>query len=176
MAQFKNFMNGAGNILYNNIAQIPFSAARGLSWVHFLPSHVNYGMQMKKCGFIEKVDPEVANPFWEINEEKMKSQPMKKRMFEGHYYNKISHLGDNLMRLEPKSESGMELVLSVVPQLILSTISGLGATGLYVQAVDKYGPKALIPIVITTGLSLANELEFNKKLKGLENRLGFFKG
>jgi len=165
MVKFRPSIKRMGNVVYNNITQIPFSVVKGLSWLHCLPSHVNYLSKMEECGFLEKVDPQVENPFWAETE--TSSYLVEKKALRNHYYGKISRLGENLIR----GKSKLELGLSVIPQHVVSVISGISAGVGYGYAVSEYGLKALIPLAITTGLSLIHELRFNKKLRDLDDSI-----
>ncbi|MEK6932928.1 MAG: hypothetical protein AABW56_04000 [Nanoarchaeota archaeon] len=154
-----------GNIIYNNIVATPFSIARGLLWIYCLPSHINYGDKMKKYNFVEEVGGQF--PLLGVDEERMNSQPKKKKIFEGHYYGRILDLREKLMKIESIEEA----VLTLIPQHFVSFLTGILVAGTTVRATHDYGAKALIPIMITTGLSLIHESKFNKKLKNLESCL-----
>src|SRR3989344_5948440 len=137
------FMKGLGNIVYNNIVQTPFSIAKGLAWTHCIPSHFNYFMKMERSGFVEQLKDDVsATPLYDINEEKMDSQPDKKKLFKSHFYSKILTSGIGSI----KTKSDLEGMLSVIPQFFISLIAGASAVGGYVEAVKEYGYKALIPV------------------------------
>ena len=164
MAKFKDFIKGTGNILYNNIVQIPFSVARGLAWTHCLPSHTNYRMKMESHGFAERADPDQPSPFYIVNQEKMDSQPEVKEAFDNHFYGKVMYSGERLL----KGNSELEAALSIIPQHFVSLFSGAGVVAAYIEGVKNYGAKALIPLAVTTGLSLVNEIRFNRKLRNLK--------
>ena len=169
MVNFKDHMKREGHALFNNVVQIPFNFAGGLFCLHCLPSKVNYLSKMEKYGFLENTDPDgIPGPFRAVNEERMNSQPTIKGTFENHYYQRMLNFGRNLMMGEPEEFEGGFYALS---QQFVHLISLLSAGIMYDHAIREYGSEALIPITITTGLSLIHELRFNKKLRNLEGHL-----
>ena len=162
MKNLTNSMKVTGNILYNNVVQIPFSIVKGLMLSCCFPSHFNYLHQKEKHGLVSEVYPGIPNPSWVRT-----PQTEKKELFANHYYEKIQSIGERLL----KGKSDLEQ-LSIVPQHIaLTAISACSVGGWSLYQFSEHGLKGLIPIATTMGLSLIHELAFNKKLKNLDNTL-----
>ncbi len=164
MVTFGTFVKGLGNVAYNSAVLTPLSIVKGLVWIHCFPSHLNYLTQMERSGFAEKIGPEA--PFWEVREGEMNSQPDKKELFNNHYFGKIFRLGEKLVQGREQ-----DIENAVILQHFVALFSGISAVVGYKYAFSAYGSEALVPMAITTGLSLIHELRFNKKLKNLDDHL-----
>ena len=150
----------AGNLIYNNITQIPFSAIKGLAWLHCLPSQASYLLSLNQSRFAEHFSGEGGGNFWEIDYEGMKnSESEENKLLYSHFYGKIMRLGNNLIR----GKSELEEDLTVIPQGFVSLISGCLAISGYITACREYGPKALLPLAATWGLSVMHEVYFHAK-------------
>ncbi len=165
-----DFISGTANLVYNALVKIPFSLARGLIGPHCLPSSINYWYQNNKAGFMKRTpDPEGAAAGLAqlvVDHEIMDAYPDKKRLFESHYYGKLQQAEEAILR-------GGDFVreLTEIPHHSLKWFSGIVVMWGYSQAFERYGTKALIPLAITTALSLAHELRFNRKIGNLEKQL-----
>ena len=166
---FNKLYKGVGNFLYNTIVQTPFSILCGLACIHCLPSHSNITHQMEKRDLIKRVSNDCGPPFSVDNIGEQNSSPELMSAFNQHYYEKIGKLGIKSLKIN----SPAEFALFGGTQLFVIAASGIGALGMYVEAAQEYGPKALIPLALTTGLSLAHEIRFNRKLKNIEGTLDY---